>query len=332
MPGDNCCSICLSDYEDDKDAVSVNCKHIFHRQCIVKWLKSQLMEQISARTDGEGKLEGNCPCCRTPLLYATSVGAPYILAHTWVQSLYGLEGTMFQDAGRAALRCIAAKGEGGLTLALVDDVVHEMIQKHRDYEQIARKLGVLYMTGPRLSIPAALYQYQVNVATADYSYAHRTIYGDIASLRIIVTQLVPPSASVYDGTFEWAPVIDQIFERWQANNYPRCNYITLPALHRLVICACLVSAIAQMGHSDTVAYGHLLAHGERLMLDMQQQLDSGNLSETHVIEYHRVLNYTDNGQAGPISSRDRCLYFMSNIERIHWITDLRQRTRGRNLV
>ncbi|KAF9739047.1 hypothetical protein PMIN01_01681 [Paraphaeosphaeria minitans] len=330
-PGDACCPICLCHYDGDEDVVYIPCKHTFHRQCIVTWFKSQLFAQISARGPDE-QIRGSCPCCRRVLFDATGLSASHIFANTWVQTLYGLEGTIFQNAGRSALRRITAEANGELTLALVEDIVHKMIDQHRDYRNIAMSLGVLKQAYTSLSVPVAVHQYQVNVATADYAYANHAIRGDIASLRITVIQQIPDSASVYQQALEWAPVVDRIFEYWQASCYPRCNYITVPALHRVIICACLVLRAAEMGHSNTVAFAQLLARGECLMLEVQQQLDNGSLSEAHTIEYHRVLDYTDDGRAGPCCSRDPCLYWMSNTERIFWITNLRQRTRGRKLV
>lgn len=57
---DGCCEICLEDF-DDASSVNNNsivgspnpaCSHVFHEECIVKWLERK-------RT---------CPCCRAPYL------------------------------------------------------------------------------------------------------------------------------------------------------------------------------------------------------------------------------------------------------------------------
>ncbi|XP_054792881.1 probable E3 ubiquitin-protein ligase RHC2A [Prosopis cineraria] len=34
------CSICLENFEDDEDASAMPCNHIYHRDCIVTWLKT----------------------------------------------------------------------------------------------------------------------------------------------------------------------------------------------------------------------------------------------------------------------------------------------------
>ena len=43
-----CCAICLSDYEINEEIVECPCRHIFHNECIVSWLKGKQ----------------NCPVCR----------------------------------------------------------------------------------------------------------------------------------------------------------------------------------------------------------------------------------------------------------------------------
>jgi len=37
---DNKCNICLCDYEEDEDLLSLpSCLHCFHKECIIKWLE-----------------------------------------------------------------------------------------------------------------------------------------------------------------------------------------------------------------------------------------------------------------------------------------------------
>jgi hypothetical protein len=310
--------------------VSVPCNHTFHRQCIITWFKAQLLYPGGERNGVE---KGTCPCCRTSLFEAVHSGAPLINAHTWVQTLYGLEGTVFEAIGRSALRRIRIGSEGNgssLSLALVEDVVHNMIEQRHDYEQVAVSLGVRYSSYPRTSFAPPLHRYQVNVRTAEYTVVNMAILGDISSLNITVVQSLTSSASDYLVPTDWAPIIDRILERWHACRYPRCDYITLPELHRLITCACLVQRIVLMGCDHSLAFTSLLTHGERLMLEAQQQVASGNLSEAHLREYYRMLDYTDNQHAGPFSSQDSCLYLTSNLERIRWIVKLRRRTRGQN--
>ncbi|EOA18037.1 hypothetical protein CARUB_v10006480mg [Capsella rubella] len=48
-----CCSICLEEFEDGHEIVSINkCRHVFHRLCIDSWLKQ----------------DQSCPNCRCFLL------------------------------------------------------------------------------------------------------------------------------------------------------------------------------------------------------------------------------------------------------------------------
>jgi Ring finger domain len=57
---DKCCSICLAHFESNELVAmsnNVNCKHIFHKDCITSWLVKQ---------DG-------CPFCRRPYLEAEEV-------------------------------------------------------------------------------------------------------------------------------------------------------------------------------------------------------------------------------------------------------------------
>jgi hypothetical protein len=218
-----------------------------------------------------------------------------------------------------------------LSLDLVDNVVREMIEQRHDYEQVANSLGVPYQHPyPRLSITSPVDRYQINVNTAAYAVVNLTILGDIKSLGITAGQYLYQLPSHYLRPMNWAPVLDGVLDLWHACHYPRCDYITLPELHRLVACACLVSKVASMGRDNSIAFASLLAHGERLMLEAQQQVASGNLSEAHLREYYRVLDYTDDHFAGSLSSQDPSLYLTSNLGRIRWIVELRRRTRGRN--
>lgn len=44
------CSICLEDFNVDETAVSLNCNHVYHKECIKEWLTKQ---------------SSKCPTCRT---------------------------------------------------------------------------------------------------------------------------------------------------------------------------------------------------------------------------------------------------------------------------
>ncbi|KAJ4351426.1 uncharacterized protein N0V89_006768 [Didymosphaeria variabile] len=319
------CVICLCDYTDDDDAVSVNpCKHEFHRQCINTWFKSQLQDQ---NDEGNEVIYGTCPCCRSNLVREPGGDEPYINAVTWAQTLYALKGTEFEAVGQLARRHIDFEGDSALTVELVDVIVPEMVQICPEYEQVAISLGVLEPPRTSLLVRVALQQYEVDVATADSSFVNSTIRGDIESLNITAMVNLPDWLHPH-GPFSWAAAIDSVFQSWQANNYPRCNYITLPSLHRLVICALLVFRIAVDDDTDTAGFAQLLAHGERLLLETQQRVASGELNEAHLREHYRVLDWTDGGDAGPHNMQDPHHYHQSNHSRIHWVVELRRRTRG----
>lgn len=322
----DCCPICLCGYEDDSDAVSIPCNHTFHRQCIATWFKSQLIGADRAQNE---QSKGSCPYCRTLLFDATGVHPQYICAFTWVQSLYDLEGTMYEDAGRAALQRIAAAGKGALTWPLIMDIARGMIELHRDYYRIAMSHRVLDASLMSLDFPTD--QYQVDVATPDYIHVHRTIRGDNATLSSIISNYALNLGYPTQEGIMWDTIIDEVFESWQESHYPRSNYITLPNLHRLVICAGLVVHVARTHWGNTVDFARLLAHGEQMMLDATQDVESGNLSETHLVEYYRVLDYWGDSYGAspaPSSRQDPYLYMMSNTQRVVWILELRNRTLG----
>lgn len=44
------CMVCLSDYEPEEDLRLLSCRHIFHKECVDKWLEVG---------------HNNCPACRT---------------------------------------------------------------------------------------------------------------------------------------------------------------------------------------------------------------------------------------------------------------------------
>ena len=49
---ENECSICLEEYNRDKDIIKLNCNHEYHRKCIKEWLK----------------INKNCPQCRKNII------------------------------------------------------------------------------------------------------------------------------------------------------------------------------------------------------------------------------------------------------------------------
>jgi len=48
---DDCCSICLDEFDDEKKIIKLKCNHQFHEECINDWLKKK----------------SSCPYCRTYL-------------------------------------------------------------------------------------------------------------------------------------------------------------------------------------------------------------------------------------------------------------------------
>lgn len=46
--GEQCCQICLCDYQDGDDVRVLGCHHIFHTECVNRWLDQKT----------------NCPTCR----------------------------------------------------------------------------------------------------------------------------------------------------------------------------------------------------------------------------------------------------------------------------
>lgn len=48
----NICSICLEEYDNEKGVCKLRCEHIYHKECISEWFKSN----------------NNCPLCRKDIL------------------------------------------------------------------------------------------------------------------------------------------------------------------------------------------------------------------------------------------------------------------------
>ncbi|CAN8300884.1 unnamed protein product [Cochlearia groenlandica] len=68
------CAVCLGDLEDGDEVRELrNCSHVFHRECIDRWLD---YECCADNEDGEEDNHRTCPLCRTPLLAASSPSSP----------------------------------------------------------------------------------------------------------------------------------------------------------------------------------------------------------------------------------------------------------------
>ena len=326
------CSICYSKFEEDGDNVSVDpCKHIFHRECIVQWSKTQLLGQGGTR-----KWDCNygvCPYDRIKLFHAIGMDAQEINAHSWVQSLHGLKGTQFETIGKQALDRIQSTTT--ISLELVKEVVKSMIQENGDYEPIAIEHGILPYRFPSHSqILLAVTQHGVDVDTEEsYQFINEALRGDISSLRITATRYVSANIPDQGEGMDWIAAIEPIREAWQENGYPHTNYITIPSLHRLVICAMLViEVVSAHGLDSTMSYARLLARGERLLLEAQERIVSGSLNETELREHYRTLDWTSttssNSGASYLVSRNVPVSYAHNAPRAQWIVRLRSLIRG----
>lgn len=48
----DCCAICCCDYEAGQTVINLSCHHVFHKDCIIEWLK----------------VDAVCPICKTALM------------------------------------------------------------------------------------------------------------------------------------------------------------------------------------------------------------------------------------------------------------------------
>ncbi|KAJ4883575.1 RING/U-box superfamily protein [Raphanus sativus] len=65
------CAVCLGDLEDGDEVRELrNCSHVFHRECIDRWLDYECCGGDDS--DGEEDNHRTCPLCRTPLLAANT--------------------------------------------------------------------------------------------------------------------------------------------------------------------------------------------------------------------------------------------------------------------
>ncbi|CAH8392901.1 unnamed protein product [Eruca vesicaria subsp. sativa] len=65
------CAVCLGDLEDGDEVRELrNCSHVFHRECIDRWLDYECCGGDD--NDGEEDNHRTCPLCRTPLLAANT--------------------------------------------------------------------------------------------------------------------------------------------------------------------------------------------------------------------------------------------------------------------
>ncbi|KAF8087868.1 hypothetical protein N665_0564s0003 [Sinapis alba] len=65
------CAVCLGDLEDGDEVRELrNCSHVFHRECIDRWLDYECCGGDG--NEGEEDNHRTCPLCRTPLLAAST--------------------------------------------------------------------------------------------------------------------------------------------------------------------------------------------------------------------------------------------------------------------
>ncbi|KAL0729605.1 hypothetical protein Bca4012_025698 [Brassica carinata] len=63
------CAVCLGDLEDGDEVRELrNCSHVFHRECIDRWLDYECCGGDG--NEGEEDNHRTCPLCRTPLFAA----------------------------------------------------------------------------------------------------------------------------------------------------------------------------------------------------------------------------------------------------------------------
>jgi hypothetical protein len=66
------CAVCLGDLEDGDEVRELrNCSHMFHRECIDRWLDYECCGG-DENNEGEEDNHRTCPLCRTPLLAANT--------------------------------------------------------------------------------------------------------------------------------------------------------------------------------------------------------------------------------------------------------------------
>ncbi|KAJ0261285.1 hypothetical protein HA466_0044340 [Hirschfeldia incana] len=67
------CAVCLGDLEDGDEVRELrNCSHVFHRECIDRWLDYECDDN---NNEGEEDNHRTCPLCRTPLLAAANTSS-----------------------------------------------------------------------------------------------------------------------------------------------------------------------------------------------------------------------------------------------------------------
>ncbi|KAK3209836.1 hypothetical protein GRF29_44g756040 [Pseudopithomyces chartarum] len=349
------CHICASPYEPDDNIVTLDpCGHDFHRLCIVTWFKSQTFE-IESEDD---EVHGTCPFDRIKLFHFTITDVEEdtdrFRAIFWAESLHQLKSTQFEEMGQHALARINASDE--VTFELAQEIVNDIIEQNSEYEEIAKEHG-MRRRSLVVQLPArvATERHEVDVlAEEDRQFVNATIRGDVSSLEVIASQhlgnaIDNPESDAHSINF--IDMIRPILNDWMESNYPRTNYITMDPLHELVVAALLIAEVSDMDHYDnTQGFAQLLAHGEALLLQAQERVTGGSLSENELFEHWRVLDWVPlaapEHQAGysmrflsqetldmefPFANtQSNLMWHPANFMRVQWIVWLRQRTRGRD--
>ena len=77
------CSICLSDVYSDVHVVVTSCNHVFHVNCISRWV----CHDVEECADDQDHLSWSCPCCRKA----------QIMPRPWIRSLCDARHNAFEE-------------------------------------------------------------------------------------------------------------------------------------------------------------------------------------------------------------------------------------------
>ena len=78
---DESCAICMSNYSEYEEIVLTPCKHSFHEECLMGWLRAKAEEALKMKVQKESRNEKvdieeigpQCPNCQASLLRAVGL-------------------------------------------------------------------------------------------------------------------------------------------------------------------------------------------------------------------------------------------------------------------
>lgn len=78
---DESCAICMSNYSQMEEVVMTPCRHTFHEECLMGWLKAKAEESLKTKVQKESRNEKvdieeigpQCPNCQASLLKAVAI-------------------------------------------------------------------------------------------------------------------------------------------------------------------------------------------------------------------------------------------------------------------